>query len=391
MRPLIDDLDFEKKLADEWPRLVRLCAWFSGSRSAAEDLAQETMIAAWKSRERLISLESWNAWTSAIARNVCLNWSRGHYREQNHSAYSLDMENGWIADGLGDGMDLELELDRADLARLLDQALSLLPAETAQMLVDHYMQDFSQAEIAERMRIKPGTVAVRLQRGKMILRKLLRKNLSAEASAYGLIHEDRDAWEETNIWCPWCGRARLMVKYQKNETFALRCPSCDPEPDRIMTGLDLTKACHTRLLGNTKTYKPAYSRLLRAFRPLYQQALKTGTTACLACGKPVEVILARDQHAREPSSRFDQIILHCHVCGWASNKSTHGLVVGSQEAQRFWRNHPRLKTLPLQDIEVQGSLALLTRLQSVTDSAQMTLITRRDTMEILQVYTNARL
>jgi hypothetical protein len=67
------------------------------------------------------------------------------------------------------------------------------------------------------------------------------------------------------------------------------------------------------------------------------------------------------------------------------------LVVGSQEAQRFWRSHPRLKTLPLQDIEVQGSLALLTRLQSVTDSAQMTLITRRDTIEILQVHTNVNL
>jgi RNA polymerase sigma-70 factor (ECF subfamily) len=390
MQDLKETLDFETLFADERPRLVRLCAWFSGSQEAAEDLAQETLIAAWKSRSKLTSLEKLKPWTTAIARNVCLHWSRGHYREQNRVAYSMDGDEE-PSEEIQDEINLEIDLDRYELARLLDQALSLLPGETAQMLVEHYIKESSQAEIAEMMNVNPGTVAVRLQRGKLSLQKLLRKNLQAEASAFGLIREDDSGWDETNIWCPWCGQARLMGRYQKDELFALRCPNCDPHAEDIMAGLDLTKPYHARLLGNTRTYKPAYSRLLAAFHPIYLEALKSHTAACLACGRPVEVILEHDKMDHKRSAIFSQISLSCPACGWASNKSLSGLVIGTPEAQRFWREYPRMRTLPTREIDVQGSPALLTRLQSVTNNAELTVICRRATFEILEVHTNVKL
>jgi len=129
-----ESIEFETILAAERNRLVRLCAWFSGNPGAAEDLAQETLIAAWKSRNQLQSLEKLRPWTSAIARNVCLNWSRQHSREQSHLLYSIDSEDASFEEELPDETSLELELDRYELARLLDQALALLPRETAQML-----------------------------------------------------------------------------------------------------------------------------------------------------------------------------------------------------------------------------------------------------------------
>jgi RNA polymerase sigma factor (sigma-70 family) len=385
-----ETIDFETILAGERPRLVRLCAWFCGSAEAAEDLAQETLMAAWKSRAQLQSAEKLKPWTSAIARNICLNWSRRHYREQSRLLYSIDSQEGSGEDELQDGTSLELELDRYELGKLLDQALALLPAETAQMLIEHYIKESSQAEIAEMMNINPGTVAVRLQRGKLTLQKLLRKNLQAEASAFGLIHQDNPGWEETNIWCPWCGEARLVGKYQKNEMFALRCPKCDPYSESIMAGLDLTKPYHASLLGNIKTYKPAYSRLLAAFHPLYQEALKSHTAPCLACGSPVDVGMEHDDQLDKRSSMFGQITLRCPACGWASNKSRSGLVLGSPEAQRFWRAFPRLRTLPALEIEVQGSSAVLTRLQSLTSSAELSVISRRDTFEQLEVHSNVK-
>jgi RNA polymerase sigma factor (sigma-70 family) len=381
---------FETILVDERARLVRLCAWFSGTPEAAEDLAQETLIAAWKNRKQLTSLNKLKPWTSAIARNVCLNWSRGHYREQSRIAYSINSDEEPFND-FPEETDLELELDRYELARLLDQALALLPRETAQMLVEHYLQDSSHAEIAEKMQMNPGAVAVRLQRGKLSLQKLLRKNLQAEASAFGLIDQNHTQWEETNIWCPWCGQARLLGKYQKDEVFALRCPTCDPHPESLMAGLDLTKPYHAKLLGNTKTYKPAYARLLMAFMPLYQRALKTHSAPCLACGTQVNVIRTDDRQTQKHAQEFTQILLHCPACGWASNKSSMGFVIGSPEAQRFWRKYPRMRTLPPQEIEVDGSLAFLTRLQSVTDNAELTVISRRDTFEFIEVHTNVKL
>ncbi len=390
MQDLKETLDFETLLADERLRLVRLCAWFSGSQEAAEDLAQETLIVAWKSRSQLNSPEKLKPWTTSIARNICLNWSRRHYREQSRVIYSVDADEKPL-DEIQDEFNLEIELDRYELARLLDRALSLLPRETAQMLVEHYIKESSQAEIAELMNINPGTVAVRIQRGKLSLQKLLRKNLQAEASAYGLIRENDSEWDETNIWCPWCGQARLMGKFQKDEMFALRCPNCDPHAEDIMAGLDLTQPYHARLLGNPRAFKPAYARLLKAFHPIYLEALKSHTAPCLACGRPVEVSLEHDRIDHKRSSTFSQITLRCPACGWASNKSLSGMVVGSPEAQRFWREYPRMRTLPARAIEVQGSPAMLTRLQSVSSNAELTVISHRETFEILEVHTNVKL
>jgi RNA polymerase sigma factor (sigma-70 family) len=390
MQDLKETLDYETLLADERLRLVRLCAWFSGSQEAAEDLAQETLIVAWKSRSQLNSPEKLKPWTTSIARNICLNWSRRHYREQSRVIYSVDADEEPL-DEIQDEFNLEIELDRYELARLLDRALSLLPRETAQMLVEHYIKESSQAEIAELMNINPGTVAVRLQRGKLSLHKLLRKNLQAEASAYGLIHENDSGWDETNIWCPWCGQARLMGKFQKDEMFALRCPNCDPHAEDIMAGLDLTQPYHARLLGNPRAFKPAYARLLKAFHPIYLEALKSHTAPCLACGRPVEVSLEHDRIDHKRSSTFSQITLRCPACGWASNKSLSGLVVGSPEAQRFWREYPRMRTLPARAIDAQGSPAMLTRLQSVSSNAELIVISHRETFEILEVHTNVKL
>ncbi len=384
-----DGLDFDTGLAGERPRLVRLCAWFTGNEEAAQDLAQETLIAAWKNRDQLTSPDKLKPWTSAIARNICLNWSRCYSREQAHRIHSFDPAEGAFEDEIVGDTDLELELDRQELADLLDRALSLLAAETRQILIEHYVQQSSHAEIAEKLNIKPGAVAVRLQRGKLTLQKLFRKNLQAESIAFGLIRSEDNAWEETNIWCIWCGRSRLLGKYQKNKVFALRCAACDPQPDRIMAGLDLTKPYHARLLGNVKTYKPAYARLLSCLLPLYRQALQSHTVPCMACGQAVDVrihdVSKKDQYETR------QIHLLCPACGWASNKAFSGLMLSLPEVQQFWREHPRLRTLPAREIESDGSLAFVHRLQSVQDGAELTVISRRDSFDPVQIHTNVNI
>src|SRR5215212_1919250 len=386
---IYDGLDFDTGLAGERPRLVRLCAWFTGNVEAAQDLAQETLIAAWKNRDQLTSPDKLKPWTSAIARNICLNWSRRYTREQAHRTHSFDAAKGSFEDEIADDTDLEFELDRHELADLLDRALSLLPPETGQMLIEYYIQQSSHAEIAEKMNINTGMVAVRLQRGKLTLQKLFRKDLQAESIAFGLIQSEDNSWEETNIWCIWCGRSHLVGKYQKNKVFALRCPACDPGPDRIMAGLDLTKPYHARLLGNIKTYKPAYARLLSSLLPLYRRALQSHTVPCLACGQAVDVRI--DDVSKKHPNETRQIHLRCPICGWASNKAFSGLMLSLPEVQQFWRKHPRLRTLPVQEIEVDGSLAFVHHLQSIQDGAELTVISRRNSFDPVQIHTNVNI
>lgn len=385
------EADFGALLAEERPRFVRLCAWFTGSRDMAEDLAQETLVAAWKSRDKLTSLDKLKPWTSAIARNICLHWARGHAREKAHLMHSLEGSDLSLEDDVQDETDLELELDRTELVTLLDRALALLPPKTGQMLVEHYIKESSHSEIAAMMNLKPGAVAVRLQRGKLTLQRYLRTRLKEESLAFGLIGEESTTWEETNIWCLSCGQIRLLGRYRKNETFALRCPHCSPEPERIMAGLDLSHPYHASLLGKVKSYKPAYSRMLKALAPLYRQALQQHNTACPACGTSIPVHVSYSRRTAGDVCDSSQLLLVCPACGWASNKTLSGLVLSLPDVQRFWRDHPRLIILPEHEVEVQGSPALLTRLRSMTTAAELNVVSLRETFETLQVHANVTL
>src|SRR3712207_4298432 len=139
--------------ASDHARLVRLCAHLTGDRHAAEDLAQETLLVAWRLRDRLVDPSRAQAWLWAIARNVCRHWQRSQQRAGAHlvrrSAHNtLAVE--WDAH-VADPFELEVELERAELATLLDQALGLLPAETRAVLVQKYIEESPHAAIAEHL------------------------------------------------------------------------------------------------------------------------------------------------------------------------------------------------------------------------------------------------
>src|SRR5262249_35681608 len=110
-------------------RLVRLCARLTGDPGVAEDLAQETLAAAWRRRDKLHDESARFPWLAAIARNVCLRWARRRQRDRRHVRYidhgfDNDTIDAWPQ--LADPTDPTVELERHELADLLDRALALL-------------------------------------------------------------------------------------------------------------------------------------------------------------------------------------------------------------------------------------------------------------------------
>ncbi len=141
-------------------------------------------------------------WQNAIARNVCLRWRERHFREDAHllqprshdteEADSLDQE-------LADPANLEEEVERSELANLLEQALALLPAPTSQMLIARYVQELPYAVIAAQMGLREGTVKVQVHRGKLALRQVLMTQFREEALAYDLVAPNAGEFQTTRL------------------------------------------------------------------------------------------------------------------------------------------------------------------------------------------------
>jgi RNA polymerase sigma factor (sigma-70 family) len=236
---IFTNTDIDVALTNERPHIVRFCTYLVRDSSVAEDLAQETLLIAWRLWPTMSNPAGITAWLFGIARNVCHRWQRSQARESNRIS-QLDGEHEEIL--FAHDEDFTLELEHHELAALLDRALGLLPPETRIALVEHYVEGSPYAEIAARLGVSDGTVAVRVHRGKIAFRKLLQGTLRAEAEALGIIMSDSSsAWAETRIWCPECGKQHLLGMLDaKQGNFSLRCPACSHAPRLEITKLPIT-------------------------------------------------------------------------------------------------------------------------------------------------------
>lgn len=372
--------------------LVRYCARFTSDPFIAEDLAQQAMLEAWQKSDQLYNQEVRAYWLLGMARRVCLRWSHSHRLDA--SRFVLLDTNYDEADSIGaeesfsDDFDLEVELERHDLARLLDRAMALLPPETREVLVRKYIEESPQLEVAERLGLSESAVEARLHRGKLALRKILTTDLKEEASSYGLISPETEGWQETRIWCPDCGQRRLYGRLFPGEELQLDCIDCPAHGgERIRQvrargaarawGIDLSV-----LLTGVKGYKAAWNRLRAALYPTTIHGVCGVTVQCPVCSGEVPLKIKEYSDTDNIDVRMD-----CPHCGHLDGITTaYGIAHGTPEAWKFWSEHPRSRSLPIRKIEVSGSPALATGLESITDNARIDVVLVRDTLQPIGVY-----
>ncbi len=68
------------------------------------------------------------------------------------------------------------DVERADLRRMLDKCIEKLPAKYREPLILYYFEEMNYREIADVMHLPVSTVGVRLQRGKVLLKKGVKDN-----------------------------------------------------------------------------------------------------------------------------------------------------------------------------------------------------------------------
>jgi RNA polymerase sigma-70 factor (ECF subfamily) len=380
----IDIFQLENVLPSEWPRLVRLCAYFTGDRDAAEDLAQETLIEAWRHQNRVYDSQGYASWLAAIARNVSLRWVRQRGREQAHAGASITSLAGRAAQPeelAADQHDFTIELERAELADLLDRALGLLPADARRVLVEKYIHELPLAEIAGRLGVSTGAVAVRLHRGRLALQRVLTTDLREAAASYGMSAPADQDWQETRIWCPICGQRRLIGRLVTSiGELALRCAGCTSAPDVYIGYAQLPN------LQGIKSYRPALSRLLSWSNEHFHRRRIGRVVACLFCGHPTQLHDRRPSDPPEVLPHIHPLYITCQSCGETTSTAHAAIALCLPEGQRFWKAHPKMRLQPSAEINAAGSDAIVSSFVSLTDSARFDVVTTRDTIDVIGIH-----
>ncbi len=150
------------------PDLFRFAFWLARDRQVAEDVVQEALLRAWRSRESLGEADSAKQWLLTIVR-------REHAR-----LYERKRFETVPVDELVSGESPELAV--AEEREVLDmrRAIFALDADYREPLVMQVLLGFSTDEIARELGLTQGAVLTRLFRARQRLRRTLGEAGSAE-------------------------------------------------------------------------------------------------------------------------------------------------------------------------------------------------------------------
>lgn len=146
----------------DWDEVHRICLNFAfryaKNRTEAEDIAQDSMVRAWRKRGTLRNKAARKSWLATIVRNEAL---REFARNRPSPIDLIEVIHG------SDDERVLATVERADL----HAALARLNKRDRQLVRLRYDEDMTQEAIARRLGIPLGTVKVRLHRVRAKLRR----------------------------------------------------------------------------------------------------------------------------------------------------------------------------------------------------------------------------
>jgi RNA polymerase sigma-70 factor (ECF subfamily) len=150
------------RLCDELrPDLYRFAFWLARDRDVAEDVVQEALLRAWRSRESLAGTASFKPWLLAIVR-------REHAR-----LYERKRFETVPVDELVGSESPELAVAEEQETMDVRRAILALEDDYREPLVLQVLMGYSTGEIAEQLGLTQGAVLTRLFRARHKLRRQL--------------------------------------------------------------------------------------------------------------------------------------------------------------------------------------------------------------------------
>ncbi len=177
---------FEREILPELGSLFNFAFYLTGNEEDAHDLAQDTMLRAFRAVATYQQGTNARAWLFKIAKNHFIN----DYRKRTRQPHTVDLEEAssyHLRDMNNVGSDYpDLRQDLFDLqfGDEIMQALDDLPLDFRMVLIMADLEDFQYEEIAQILDLKLNTVRSRLRRA----RAKLADRLEVYAESLGYIN-----------------------------------------------------------------------------------------------------------------------------------------------------------------------------------------------------------
>lgn len=168
-----DNGAFRLLLRTHGPVVYSVCCRILRDATAAQDMVQQAMIAAFNNRRKLLAIDQIRGWLIRVATRKCLDALRSSKR--------TDRLHRDVADG--DAPDRSSVLDQlatTEERRALEECLAALPPDVVAAVLLRYYEGMSWAQIAEAVDMPLDTIRMRVKRGAL---KSLRDCLAAKEAA----------------------------------------------------------------------------------------------------------------------------------------------------------------------------------------------------------------
>lgn len=150
--------------------IVNLAYRMVGNRAEAEDLAQETFLAAFKALSTFRADAKFSTWLYRIASNKCKDWLR--VKRPGQGLQDVDVDE--VLDGqVAEERTPEHLLSQQQVALELEQAIQRLPALYREAFVLKHIEGLSYEEMQEILGVNGDTLKMRVYKGRVQLSREL--------------------------------------------------------------------------------------------------------------------------------------------------------------------------------------------------------------------------
>lgn len=174
-----DDEAFGRLLSKYLSSVYNFIVQLTRDRIAAEDLAQETFIKAWKNLTRFDQRRNFKTWLFAIAKNTTYDF----FKKKKSIPFSFfeDAEGQSTLDMIDDEtVSPETLLEKEEKKEAVEAALESLSEQYRALLTLAYREDFSLAEISEILGVPYNTIKSRHLRALKFMKQALLKGSAPE-------------------------------------------------------------------------------------------------------------------------------------------------------------------------------------------------------------------